>query len=51
MTENNKRRPILPAFYSVIYSDNTKGIEFFNGNHWEVKYNHPVAFWFNNTLN
>jgi hypothetical protein len=51
MIENNKQRPSLSGIYPVIYSDNTPGIEFFNGNCWMVKYNHPVAFWFINTLN
>ena len=51
MIENNQQRPNNTGIYAVIYSDNTTGKEHFNGNHWEVHYNHPVAYWLSLSLN
>ena len=46
--ENNKQTPKTPAYYTVEYTDGTRGHEYFNGNFWEVEYNHPVKYWFKN---
>lgn len=43
--ENNIESPKIPGLYTVLYSDNSKGIEYFDGNTWLVNYSHPVAYW------
>lgn len=42
---NKLESPKEHGEYFVIYSDDTYGIEYFNGKHWEVKYCHPVKCW------
>lgn len=47
---NNHRRPLNQGKYNVLYTDNTHGIEYFNGKMWEVKYKHPVKYWEDNKI-
>ncbi len=42
---NNDESPKNVGYYFVIYSDHVHGAEYFNGNYWEVKYEHPVEYW------
>ena len=42
---NKEKTPSACDYYKVVYSDGTGGREFFNGNVWICKYNHPVKMW------
>lgn len=42
---NNEKSPEVSKHYKVIYTDGTYGMEYFDGNTWVVKYNHPVKMW------
>ena len=36
---------MLEGAYNVIYSDGTEGAEYFDGNTWQIEYEHPVKYW------
>jgi len=42
---NNSASPKKAGHYFVIYSDKTDGAEYYDGQSWQVGYDHPVAYW------